>query len=275
MLCFSKTTEGRPKMEQVFQHFRKDEQPFIEQVNGWIRDIEDRYAPKLTDFLDPRQQFIVQSIAGQNEDIITTDFGKFLDAERKRMLISPSYFVPSDEDYSISMFEIKYPSKFVTLEHPDVLGSLMSLGLDRSKFGDIRIEEDRIEIAVELEVAEFVRMNLISIGKSKVQLNQLEIDHLYVVNSEKWVEESHTVSSMRLDTIIASLFNVSRQKASLLIHSGKVKVNWVVREQPSFELHESDLLSIRGLGRIQIGLIEGRTKKDKIRLQIGRIEAKF
>jgi RNA-binding protein YlmH len=79
---------------------------------------------------------------------------------------------------------------------------------------------------------------------------------------------------MRIDTIIASLFNVSRQKASLLIHSGKVKVNWTVREQPSFELHESDLLSIRGYGRIQIGLIEGRTKKDKIRLQIGRIEPK-
>ncbi|MBW9235618.1 hypothetical protein JQK62_26175, partial [Leptospira santarosai] len=67
-------------------------------------------------------------------------------------------------------------------------------------------------------------------------------------------------------------FNVSRQKASMLVHGGKVKVNWTVREQPSFELHESDLLSIRGYGRIRIGMIEGRTKKDKIRLQIGRIE---
>ena len=47
-------------MEQVFQHFRKDEQPFIEQVYGWIRDIEDRYAPKLTDFLDPRQHCLCE-----------------------------------------------------------------------------------------------------------------------------------------------------------------------------------------------------------------------
>ncbi|MFX3674177.1 MAG: RNA-binding protein [Paenisporosarcina sp.] len=262
-------------MEQVFQHFRKDEQPFIEQVSGWIRDTEDRYAPKLTDFLDPRQQYIVQSIAGQNEDIITTSYGKFLDAERKRMLISPSYFVPSDQDYSIIMFEIKYPSKFIKLEHPDILGSMMSIGLDRSKFGDIRIEENRIEIAVEKEIADFVQANITSIGKSKVQLVELDNEHLFLSNTETWVEESHTVSSMRLDTIIASLFNVSRQKASLLIHSGKVKVNWAYREQPSFELHESDLISIRGFGRIKIGLIEGRTKKDKIRLQIGRIESKI
>ncbi|HSO58271.1 MAG TPA: RNA-binding protein, partial [Paenisporosarcina sp.] len=49
-------------MEQVLQHFRKDEQPFIEQVSGWLRETQDRYAPKLTDFLDPRQQFIVQSM---------------------------------------------------------------------------------------------------------------------------------------------------------------------------------------------------------------------
>jgi RNA-binding protein YlmH len=37
-------------------------------------------------------------------------------------------------------------------------------------------------------------------------------------------------------------------------------------------LQESDLLSVRGYGRMKIIMIEGRTKKDKIRLQIGRIE---
>ena len=261
-------------MEQVLQHFRKDEQPFIEQVSGWLRETQDRYAPKLTDFLDPRQQYIVHSMIGQNDDVVATAYGKLPDAERKRMLISPSYFVPTEEDYGITMFSIKYPSKFIKLEHPDVLGSLMSLGLDRSKFGDIRLDESQIELAVVSEMSDYVSSHLTSIGKSKIKVEELPQDHPYLENKDVWVEESHTVSSMRIDTIIASLFNVSRQKASLLIHSGKVKVNWTVREQPSFELHESDLLSIRGYGRIQIGLIEGRTKKDKIRLQIGRMEPK-
>ena len=43
-------------METILQHFRKDEQPFIEMAIGWIREVEDTYSPKLTGFLDPRQQ---------------------------------------------------------------------------------------------------------------------------------------------------------------------------------------------------------------------------
>ena len=54
-------------MEHVLQHFRKEEQPFIEQVVSMMHEVENRYAPKLTDFLDPRQQFIVDSIRRQYE----------------------------------------------------------------------------------------------------------------------------------------------------------------------------------------------------------------
>ena len=51
-------------------------------------------------------------------------------------------------------------------------------------------------------------------------------------------------------------------------------MNWAEKDQTSMELQELDLLSIRGLGRVKLLMIEGRTKKDKIRLQIGRLEQK-
>ena len=35
---------------------------FIETAIGWIREVENSYAPKLTDFLDPRERFIVESL---------------------------------------------------------------------------------------------------------------------------------------------------------------------------------------------------------------------
>ena len=57
-------------MEHLIQHFRKDEQTFIEKVIGWQREVEDRFAPKLTDFLDPRERFIVSSIIGQQNDLL-------------------------------------------------------------------------------------------------------------------------------------------------------------------------------------------------------------
>lgn len=258
-------------MDSIFQHFRKEEQQFIEQVSGWMNEVEDRYTPKLTDFLDPRERFIVKSVLGSN-DIRMESLGLFPDAERQRVLLYPSYYEPTAEDFNITVFELKYPVKFVTLRHPDILGSLMSVGLDRSKFGDIRIEGERIQFAVADEVSLYLKTNFVAAAKVKVQLLEVEDVAALIAATEEWHEEFHTVSSMRLDAVMSSVYNISRQKASALIHGGKVKVNWRVQEQPSFELHESDMVSSRGFGRIKVLMVEGRTKKDKIRLQIGRLE---
>ncbi|MGX9133587.1 YlmH family RNA-binding protein [Rummeliibacillus sp. JY-2-4R] len=261
-------------MEEIFQHFRPEEKPFIEQAMGWRDEVEDRYAPKLTDFLDPRQQLIVQSIIGKNSNVLVTAYGCFEESERKRLLIYPDYYQVSDEDFEIAICELQFPSKFVQLKHPDVLGALVSLGLERAKFGDIRLDESFVQFAVAREVIDYVLMNLISIGKAKVQVKELPQNARLLPSESHFIEQVITSSSMRLDTILASVYPISRQKAAMLINSGKVKVNFVVREQVAFELHESDLLSIRGHGRLVIKSIEGKTKKEKFRIKIGRIDRK-
>ncbi|WP_144509346.1 RNA-binding protein [Bacillus sp. FJAT-22090] len=261
-------------MEHVLQHFRKEEQPFIEQVVSMMREVEDRYAPKLTDFLDPRQQFIVDSIRRQYDGIESGAEGALDQSERKRVLLYPAYFVPTVEDFALSVCEVKYPTKFITLKHKDVLGSMMSLGIDRSKFGDIRVMNGAIQFVVASEVIDYVQANYTSIGKVKVHIEIVDEPANYFEQSEEWITDTLTVSSLRLDTVISAVFNISRQKSASLISSGKVKVNWAEKDQTSMELQELDLLSIRGFGRIKLLMIEGRTKKDKIRLQIGRFEQK-
>lgn len=261
-------------MEHLIQHFRKDEQPFIEQVVGWQREVEDRYAPKLTDFLDPRQRYIVESVIGQNADLLIFTAGIFEEAERKRMLIAPSYFEPTEDDFQMGVYAIKYPAKFVQLRHPDVLGALLSIGLDRSKFGDIRLAENTVQFALASEISDYVRVNLSGIGKVKVHVEQVDSTTALIQNEEQWIEHSYTVSSMRLDVVLATVANISRQKSQNLITAGKVKVNWTVREAVAFELQEGDVVSARGFGRMKVIMTEGRTKKDKIRLQVGRLEQK-
>ncbi|MFC5588506.1 RNA-binding protein [Sporosarcina soli] len=258
-------------METILQHFRKDEQPFIEMAIGWIREVEDTYAPKLTGFLDPRQQFIVESLA-HGSDLQVGSSGAFSEAERQRMLIYPDYYVPESTDYQIALFNVKYPAKFMKLEHRDILGSMMSLGIDRSKFGDIRIWEDVVQFTVADELKDYMTANFTSIGKSKVTVEENDRPEEWLQSADTWTEDLHIVSSMRLDVVVAALANISRQKAATLIHGEKVKVNWAVRDQPAFELQESDMLSIRGAGRFKVVGIEGRTKKDKIRLSIGKLE---
>ncbi|MCM3710008.1 RNA-binding protein [Sporosarcina luteola] len=258
-------------MDSIIQHFRKEEQPFIETVVGWTREVEDTYSPKLTGFLDPRQIFILNAIV-RNTGLQFGVHGAFPEPERQRALIYPDYYEPEDDDFQVSIFTVRYPAKFMTLEHKDILGSIMALGIDRSKFGDIRLEGDVAQFAVAEEMKDYLIANLTSIGKSKVRVEELGSSDELIVLAESWKEELHTISSLRLDSIVASLVNCPRQKAVSLIQNDKVKVNHVVRDQQAFEVNESDILSIRGSGRFKIMSIEGRTRKDKIRLLIGRLE---
>ena len=258
-------------MEHILQHFIPEEKPFIEQVVGWQREVEDRYAPKLTDFLDPRERFIVQAIIKQSEDCRLMSSGGFLQAERQRVLIYPSYYEPTAEDFQIALFRINYPVKFVSLTHPQVLGTLTASGIDRKRFGDIRLEDNEVQCAVSEEIADFLQVQMTAVGKAKVALEKITTQQALAPSDEKWEEQLHTVSAMRLDVVLASALTISRQKAQQLITSGRVKVNHTVREDRAFELHEEDLLSVRGYGRMKVIAIEGRTRKQKIKVIIGAL----
>mgnify|MGYP002508004413 CR=1 FL=1 len=258
-------------MESIFQHFRKDEQPFIEMVLGWIQDVEDLYVPKLTDFLNPRERYIVRSLIG-NRDLLIAENGQFQQAERKRMLLYPTYYELQEDDFRTTVFRVKYPTKFVTLTHPHVLGSLMGLGIDRSKFGDIRIEEEEVQFAVVEELEDYMRANFTEIGKSKISIEEIEDAGELIMVSDTWLESTQIVSSMRLDVLVAALTNQSRQKAVNLIKGEKVRVNWTTTSDVAAELYEEDLLSIRGYGRFKILAVEGRTRKEKVRLITGQLE---
>jgi RNA-binding protein YlmH len=254
-------------MENLYQHFRKEEQPFIDQVMEWRQQVEAQYTYKKTDFLDPREQFILKTIIGQG-DILYSCWGGYESAERKRAIIYPSYYSPEEDDYGLALFKLDYPSKFVSVEHPQVLGSLMSLGLKRSKFGDVLTNDDEIQIIVSEEIASYVESNLQSVGKAKIALQQLPFSKVLQVE-DSWETRSGTVSSLRLDAVLSEAFRTSRQKMLPLLQSGRAKVNWRIIENPAYECKPGDTLSVRGFGRCKVMSIEGKTKKEKWRIVIG------
>jgi RNA-binding protein YlmH len=253
----------------IYQHFRPEERDFIDQVMQWKNYVESSYAPRLTDFLDPREQHILKVLIGDNSEIKYKFFGGSVEVERKRACILPEYLSETADDFQIILFEIDYPSKFVTIEHPHVLGSLMSLGLKRGKFGDILFKDGRIQFFAAAEIGEFVKNNLESIGRAGVKLKELDLSEA-LSSDTYWLENDITVSSLRLDTIVSGIYNVSRQKSQLYIGQGLVKVNWTIVESASFECGEGDMISVRGHGRAKIMSIEGKTKKDKWRIHVGK-----
>lgn len=255
----------------IYQHFRPDEREFIDQVLNWKNYVEQTYSPKLTDFLDPREQLILSTIVGVKQEIKLSFFGGTSHTERKRAFLYPDYFECTEEEFQVGLFEIDYPKKFVTLTHPQVLGSLMSLGLSRGKFGDILINDDRVQFFVAKEVEDYIRLQLDSIGKAKVALKLLKNSEA-AVSKDVWSEFTTTSSSLRLDTIVSAIFNLSRQKSQVYITQGQVKVNWRMIEVTTFECGEGDILSVRGYGRAKIMSIEGKTKKDKWKITAGKLK---
>lgn len=255
-------------MQEIYQHFRPDEYPFIDQVMEWREQVLAQYSFKLTDFLDPREQDIINSIIGDSDDILFSFWGGQENAERKRALLYPSYYTPTKKDYDLTIFEIKYPVKFLTIEHPQILGTLMSLGLKRQKFGDILMQDERIQVIVASEIAQYVQMNVQSIGKAKVELEKVS-SKLLIEMEHEWEEKAGTVSSLRLDAVLAETYKISRQKVISFIRSGQAKVNWRVIENPAYECKVHDHLSLRGFGRSKLISLEGKTKKEKWRILIG------
>ncbi len=88
--------------------------------------------------------------------------------------------------------------------------------------------------------------------------------------AETWEEGTVTVSSLRLDAVLAQAFRLAREKARALVESGLVKVNWKVVDKPDFLCGPGDVLSARGFGRCKLFSVEGPTKNERWLVQIGR-----
>lgn len=255
-------------MQEVYQHFRKEEQPFIDSAQSWITQAEETYSPYLTDFLDPRQQYILEMMVGKKGEIHVQFYGGYEAAERKRAIICPEYFSPTQSDFEMELTEVVYPSKFASLTHGKILGTLIGTGMKRELFGDILSDGTRWQFLLASNIASYVHSQVTKIGKVSVRLESRTYTDL-ITPIDDWTIVHDTVSSLRLDTVIAAIYNISRQRAKELVTSGKVKLNWAAFERPDFELGLLDIVSIRGYGRIQIKAIEGKSKKDKWRVEFG------
>lgn len=56
-------------MDGIYQHFRAEEYAFIDKILGITMQVENEYTPQLTDFLDPRQRFITETVIGGYDEI--------------------------------------------------------------------------------------------------------------------------------------------------------------------------------------------------------------
>lgn len=157
---------------------------------------------------------------------------------------------------------ITWATRFAKLEHRDLLGSLMALGIDRSMFGDLVMQQDVAYLYALPEVARELLVEWHQAGNTTIRVTQLdERPNIIPVRGQL---QRCTVASLRMDAVLAAAMNTSRTKAVALIRQGDVQRNHMPEERPDVQLQEGDLLSIRGFGRVRLESIMGMTRKEHI-----------
>ena len=229
---------------------------------------ERRSIPASTGFLSPREQVMAVSLlnaAGVREGYILD--GGYEGAERKVLSFLPDW--AEEDGEALAFLRARFRGADSALTHRDILGSLMGQGVTRERIGDILISDHSADVVVAPSLAEFLLQNWDSAGRVGLEVSRIGREELTAPRVQV-KEVRDTVSSLRLDAVVASAFSLSRGKAAELIAAGKVALDHVPCEKGDKPVAEGAVISVRGLGKARLTECGRVTKKGRIALTIER-----
>lgn len=243
----------------------KDEIIFTKRLNEWWQQAYHKNICIYTSFLNLNEFNLFEQFKKTTPGVHYEVWGGYREAERRVIC----FYV--DDSFTTISFPIccvqvspvseKYGE---TLSHRDYLGAVLNLGIDRSKIGDIAIENKTAYIFCMDVIAPFLCDNLTKIRHTNVNVKEIDINELHYTPKTEVV--SGTVSSVRLDALLALAFKTSRSSMTGLISGGKVFANGKLVTSNSFVPKEDDIISVRGMGRFVYRKTENQTKKNRYRI---------
>lgn len=150
------------------------------------------------------------------------------------------------------------------IEHKDILGTLFSIGLTHYTIGDIYIDNNEFYLTNLTRLNRFLEDNFTEVKKSTIKLNI--VDSIKI--NKKYLDLEISVNSLRIDSIISKLSNMSRNDSQDKIKNNDILINSKEINKSTILVKENDIISIRKVGKFKIGKIIGTTKKDKIILEV-------
>lgn len=255
---------------------------------GRIKDLarrafENNYVTH-TDFLSLSELYDVKSVCAAN-GLVTGEkqidgvdyciYGGALEPERAVMCFLPSYldeesFLQSEADQAdvISCILIEPVNKKFAdeLTHRDFLGALMNLGIDRNRIGDIRTDQTKAFVFVMRDVADLICDELFRVKHTTVKCKKVKVTDCDIIPEYQEIEG--TVSSERLDAILALVYKLSRSKAHDLVEAESVYVDGKTAYSAGYDLKPGARVSVRGYGKFVYDGVQKETRK-------GRLSIKF
>jgi len=236
-----------------------------DKINAGIR----KNIPANTCFLSPRELELAKYLFGEPEGLHA--FGGYAEAERKMLVFLPDYLEESalcdEESPCVCLRAVFYQGD--SPNHRDFLGALMGAGIGRETVGDICVGKEHCDFFVTREIAPYILQNFTSAGRTKLHLEAIPLSDADIPEPEV-KEIKDTLASLRLDSVISSGFRIGRSLAAQYVSSGKAAIDGLPCEKPDKLVSEGSKISVRGLGKIRLAQVNGRTKKDRISVVIHR-----
>lgn len=217
-----------------------------------------------SDFLNLNELNILHSIPKDQLFAGYITFGGYDLAERQMAAFLPDALSYRIENFPFRVLSLaplyeKYTEK---LTHRDYLGAVLNLGIERSRLGDILVDDKRAVLFVHTDLCEFLKQELTRVRHTSILAKEIELtDFHYTPHYE---EIKGTVASVRLDSLLSLAFPSSRTRLSGLIEGGKVFVNGRLMTKNSCQVKENDVISVRGMGKFRYVEELSHTKKNRI-----------
>lgn len=213
----------------------------------------------VTSFLDLAKQYHINNYVRK--------CGLFLkyfnEGERKIAIIYNDDSLDINQYNPIEYLKIQ---SYNELRHNEIMGAVLNIGLKREVIGDIYCKDGKYLIAVNKAFSNYIIENLVYVSANKIKVF-LSDEEIPSIERKK---ESIIVTSLRLDNIVSSVFNVSRELAKQAIENKYVFYNFTNELKIDQRVKMESYLSLKGKGKVLLKEIIGQTRKDKYIVELER-----
>lgn len=216
-----------------------------------------------TSFLSEREYSSFLERRRHIDETPCTAFGGYEGAGRVMLCFS------DEEEPRFPISAVKITGRGIEkLRHPDFLGSITSLGLDRRNIGDIITGGDCCTVFAESAIAPFIAESLTTVGG--VYVSCLVCSAYEAEVTPRFEEITGTVAALRADSVVSVMLNTSRSKAAEYIASQRFYLNQLLCTKCDKEIKVNDILSVRRFGKARVTDAGGRSKKGRIYVTLAK-----
>lgn len=230
-----------------------------------------------SDFLDDHRQSLLAHKTGRLS-VCSELWGGYENAERVICAFYPPFMKDLVRDMiggAMTLLRITpADQRFLKREltHRDYLGSIMGTGIKREKIGDILLDDEGAWLFVTSDMADYLKEEMTSVGRSVVSIREAQMEEL--PPPPKGEEQVISLSSLRLDAVVAHGFHMGRGEAAKWITQGLVARNGQMINDADKKTAIGDKISVRGKGRLIIKEERGVSRSGRLQILVEKFSGK-